>query len=176
MSKFLARIAILILVAGPVLAQSDSQSSTTLGPRNLYLFDGAQALLAGDADEGVRLTLQGLAMAHGQREVKAGHANLCAGFLMLGQAETALVHCDWVLEHDEFHGDFSGVGDTGFFYVPIGTSVVAAFLDSGTCAVLFFGEVCGDFGGYRDFAACVHFMFGSVVGDACVVYGKVVDV
>jgi hypothetical protein len=103
MSKFLARIVILILVAAPVLAQNDVQSSTTLGPRNLYLFDGAQALMAGEADEGVRLTRQGLVMAHGQREVKAGHANLCAGFLMLGQAETALVHCDWVLELDEFH-------------------------------------------------------------------------
>jgi len=59
--------------------------------------------MAGNPEEGVSLTLRGLEVAHGLREKKIAHANLCAGFLLLGQAETALVHCDWVLERDPNH-------------------------------------------------------------------------
>jgi tetratricopeptide (TPR) repeat protein len=88
-----------------VQAQSDDkvQSKTVLGPSNIFLYDGANALLAGDAEEGVPLTLKGLQVAHGQREQKIAHSNLCAGFLMLGQAETALEHCNWVLEIDPYN-------------------------------------------------------------------------
>jgi len=88
-----------------VQAQSDDQvqSKTVLGPSNMFLYDGANALLAGDAEEGVPLTLKGLQVAHGQREQKIAHSNLCAGFLMLGQAETALEHCNWVLEIDPYN-------------------------------------------------------------------------
>jgi tetratricopeptide (TPR) repeat protein len=88
-----------------VQAQSDdkAESKTVLGPSNIFLYDGANALLAGDAEEGVPLTLKGLQVAHGQREKKIAHSNLCAGFLMLGQAETALEHCNWVLEIDPYH-------------------------------------------------------------------------
>jgi hypothetical protein len=81
----------------------DAQSKTVLGPSNIYLFDGANELLAGNADKGVPLTMKGLELAHGLREKKVGHANLCAGFMMLGQPETALVHCNWVLERDQYH-------------------------------------------------------------------------
>jgi tetratricopeptide (TPR) repeat protein len=45
----------------------------------------------------------GLNMAQGLHEEKVGHANLCAGFMLLGQAETALEHCNWVLELDPYH-------------------------------------------------------------------------
>jgi len=96
--------AVLVLATFRVSASSEEVGSkTVIGPSNAYLFDGANALLAGDAEEGVRLTLRGLEFAHGRREEKAAHANLCAGFLMSGQPETALVHCNWVLEVDEFH-------------------------------------------------------------------------
>ena len=40
-------------------------SKTVLGPRNVYLYDGANTLKAGDGEEGVRLTLLGLNSAHG---------------------------------------------------------------------------------------------------------------
>jgi tetratricopeptide (TPR) repeat protein len=88
-----------------VQAQSDdrAESKTVLGPSNIFLYDGANALLAGDPEEGVPLTLKGLQVAHGLREQKIAHSNLCAGFLMLGQAETALEHCNWVLEIDPYN-------------------------------------------------------------------------
>jgi len=79
------------------------EPKTVLGPRNIYLHDGANALIAGDIEEGVRLTRRGLELAHGAREEKAGHANLCAGYLLLDQPEEALVHCNWVLERDASH-------------------------------------------------------------------------
>ncbi len=99
----LTLLVVMSLLATQAIAEEAAGSKTVIGPRNVYLYDGANALLARDVDEGVMLTLKGLAMAHGQREVKVGHANLCAGFLLLGQAETALEHCNWVLERDPYH-------------------------------------------------------------------------
>ena len=103
MRNYLALFAMTLLAAVRVNADEGVGSKTVIGPSNMYLYDGANALIAGDAEEGVQLTLRGLEFAHGQREVKIAHANLCAGFLLLGQAETALVHCDWVLAVDEYH-------------------------------------------------------------------------
>jgi len=103
MRKYLVLLAISLVAAVPVYADEDSQAKTVIGPTNMYLFDGANELLAGDADEGVSLTMKGLEFAQGLREQKIGHANLCAGFLMLGQPETALAHCNWVLERDPYH-------------------------------------------------------------------------
>ena len=96
-------LAMTMLAAVQVYADREADSKTVIGPRNIYLHDGASALMAGDAEEGVPLTLKGLKIAHGLHEKKVAHANLCAGFLLLGQAETALEHCDWVLERDPYH-------------------------------------------------------------------------
>lgn len=87
----------LMLIAGAGVARAE-ESKTVIGPRNIYLYDGSQALLAGDGEEGVRLTLLGLTRAHGTRELRTAHGNLCAGYIMLDQPKQALVHCDWVLE------------------------------------------------------------------------------
>lgn len=103
MARNLILLAITILAAVQVYADDEAETKTVIGPRNVYLYDGANALLAGNPTEGVPLTLKGLEFAHGLREEKAAHANLCAGFLLLGQAETALEHCDWVLERDSSH-------------------------------------------------------------------------
>ena len=103
MARNLILLAITILAAVQVYADDEAETKTVIGPRNVYLYDGANALLAGNPTEGVPLTLKGLEFAHGLREEKAAHANLCAGFLLLGQAETALEHCDWVLERDSNH-------------------------------------------------------------------------
>jgi len=84
-------------------AASTEQSKTVLGPKNINLYDGANALMAGDGEEGVRLTLLGLELAQGARERKVGHSNLCAGYLIIDQPDTALVHCNWVLERDPRH-------------------------------------------------------------------------
>ena len=103
MVQRLTLLAMTMLAAVQVYADVEADSKTVIGPRNLYLYDGANALMAGDAEEGVQLTLRGLEFAHGLHEKKIAHANLCAGFLLLGQAETALQHCDWVLERDPYH-------------------------------------------------------------------------
>ncbi len=99
-------LAILVLLIAGAAASADeqkAQSKTVIGPRNINLHDGANALLAGDIEEGVRLTALGLEHAATTRERKIGHSNLCAGYLMLEQLETALWHCNWVLERDENH-------------------------------------------------------------------------
>lgn len=83
--------------------ESKATSKTVLGPSNYNLYDGAQALLAGDAEEGVRLTLIGLKMHATKREEKIGHSNLCAGYLLLRQYDSALHYCNWVLERDPNH-------------------------------------------------------------------------
>ena len=51
----------------------------------------------------MQLTLKGLQFANGRLEEKTAHSNLCAGFLLLNQLDTALIHCNWVLERDPGH-------------------------------------------------------------------------
>jgi tetratricopeptide (TPR) repeat protein len=103
MSRLWVVLALFMLSAAHSQTDQDPNAKTVIGPSNIFLYDGARALMAGDAEEGVRLTLQGLAVASGLREKKIAHSNLCAGFVLLGQAATALGHCDWVLEHDPYH-------------------------------------------------------------------------
>ena len=103
MSKILTLIAMMILATVQAYADDTANSKTVIGPRNVYLYDGAIALMAHDAAEGVPLTLKGLEIAQGRREEEAGHSNLCAGFLMLNQPVTALEHCNWVLGRNPNH-------------------------------------------------------------------------
>jgi len=96
---------VVLLAALALLSQASAtdQSKTVIGPRNVHIADGADALMAGDGEDGVRLTLLGLAAAHGAYEKKIAHANLCAGYLLLEQPQTALEHCNWVLERYDAH-------------------------------------------------------------------------
>jgi len=94
-------LATLLLAASP--AAMSEESKTVIGPSNIDLYDGANALMAGDGEEGVRRTLRGLERAQGPREIIIAHSNLCAGYLLINQPETALVHCNWVLERDDTH-------------------------------------------------------------------------
>lgn len=91
------------LLLAPSPATSNEESKTVLGPENIYLHDGANALKAGNGEDGVRLTLLGLRTAKGPREEKIGHANLCAGFLLINEPDKALEHCNWVLDRDPMH-------------------------------------------------------------------------
>ena len=77
------------------------EATTIIGPRNLPLHDGAQALMAGDNEEGVRLTLEGLEIAHGKREEEAALSNLCAGYIKMGQYSEALKYCDILLTRND---------------------------------------------------------------------------
>ena len=57
----------------------------------------------GDADEGVRLTLEGVNRAMNDRERLTAYSNLCAGYIMLEQLEDALFYCDMAIELNDRH-------------------------------------------------------------------------
>jgi tetratricopeptide (TPR) repeat protein len=81
--------------------QGEAAAATTVvGPRNAPLYDGAQALQAGNAAEGVRLTLEGLRLAQGTREEETALSNLCSGYLRLRQFTEALEYCNRLLERN----------------------------------------------------------------------------
>ena len=79
------------------------ESRTVIGPSNPELQYGAEALLAGDAEEGVRLTLLGLKRAVGKRDRHVAWSNLCAGYVLLKEYETALSYCNRVIDENDQH-------------------------------------------------------------------------
>jgi tetratricopeptide (TPR) repeat protein len=95
------RIAIVgcfLLLAANSFGQNNK---TVLGPSNVPLQQGAEALKAGDGKEGVRLTSIGLSQAQGSRERRTAKSNLCAGYAMLEEYDRALPYCDEVLLEDD---------------------------------------------------------------------------
>lgn len=80
--------------------KSQTVPTTIIGPRNVPLHDGAEALLAGHNETGVQLTLQGLKLALGKREEEAALSNLCAGYFMLQQYDEAMKYCDLLLQRN----------------------------------------------------------------------------
>ncbi len=93
---------VVCLCVAAAVAQGQ-ESKTVLGPSNIDLYYGAEALLAGDAEEGVRLTLLGVKRAANSRDRITGMSNLCAGYIMLEQYETGLSYCDMVLAENDRH-------------------------------------------------------------------------
>ena len=91
-------VAIVLMAWSQVAAEEDNR--TIIGPRNVPLAEGAAALNAGDVEEGVRLSLRGLEMAQGKRELKTAHSNLCAGYLLMDKPHVALKHCDEAIAID----------------------------------------------------------------------------
>lgn len=83
--------------------RTDTGQKTVLGARNQPLKDGADALLAGDWERGVRLTHEGLKQAFGKREEEAALSNLCAGYLQLHKYDTALMYCEMLLARNPDH-------------------------------------------------------------------------
>lgn len=112
----------LLLIFGGVVAadvhDSEMQPKTVIGPRNPDLRDGAHELMAGRAEEGIRLTERGLAAAIGQRERQAGLANLCAGYLMIEKYETALEYCDEALAEND--RNWRALSNRALIYVKTG--------------------------------------------------------
>lgn len=69
-------------------------SRTVIGAENSLLSVGAQALLAGRYEEGIRLTLLGLERAGMSDQMRAGGlSNLCAGFAALNETSQAIEYC-----------------------------------------------------------------------------------
>lgn len=102
-------IVFIIALLVPVLAAaqsnraltSDANNTVVVGERNPQLADGAQALLKGDAERGVALTLRGLKVALGEREHEAALSNLCAGYILLAKYKSALIYCDMLLVRND---------------------------------------------------------------------------
>ena len=116
-----AAMIIAVLFAPLAMAQnadrikSESNAVTTIGQRNPALYEGAQALLAGHDEEGIRLTLQGLEMAQGRREEEAALSNLCAGYIRLKQYDTALMYCEMLLARNE--NSWRGYNNRAVIYI-----------------------------------------------------------
>ncbi len=91
------------------------ESKVVLGPRNLDLADGAQELLAGNATEGIELTLRGLKSAHGKRERESALSNLCAGYIMIDRLDSALMYCNMLLLSNDRH--WRGYNNRALIYV-----------------------------------------------------------
>jgi tetratricopeptide (TPR) repeat protein len=85
------------------LSGNTQDSMTVIGPTNPDLSLGATELLAGNGEEGVRLTLLGLQVATTRRDRLTGMSNLCAGYIMLEEMDEALSYCDRVIAENDRH-------------------------------------------------------------------------
>ena len=101
----LALFAFVLLASVLLLTESAAaatEGNVVLGPtKNTRLQDGASALMVGNAEDGVRLTLEGLNVARGTREKRSALSNLCAGYLMLELLDKALFYCNEALSFTE---------------------------------------------------------------------------
>jgi len=75
-------------------------SATVIGSQNELLSSGAAALQEGRTDLGIRLTLEGLKLPSSAHDLAAGHANLCAGYVLVRLYADALTHCDTAIGLD----------------------------------------------------------------------------
>lgn len=93
-------LAVLFVCANTATAGGQAgRGDVTVGPtKNAKLQDGAGALNVGNAEDGVELTLAGLREARTPRERRTALSNLCAGYLMLEELDTALNYCNDALE------------------------------------------------------------------------------
>lgn len=101
LSRFRYRCCLSALLCFALLPAAAQDSRTVIGPSNPPLQEGANALLSGDAEDGVRLTLVGLSQATTAKERHTAMSNLCAGYVMLGRDETGLEFCDRVIEETD---------------------------------------------------------------------------
>ena len=113
-------VSVLLASGGNVLAENgqqraDAGSKTVVGVRNLPLKDGADALLAGRWEDGIRLTHIGLEQAFGAREEEAALSNLCAGYLQTGKYDTALMYCEMLLARNPDH--WRGYNNRALIYI-----------------------------------------------------------
>ena len=93
-------VSVVLLACQSVCAK---QSTTVIGPSNVDLAAGAGELLAGNGEEGVRLSLKGMRYAASKADKVTGMSNLCAGYFMLDDLDEALLYCDSALELDDSH-------------------------------------------------------------------------
>jgi len=100
MQRFRQFVVPLFAAALLAAAAPAQEHRIVVGPRNVELQDGADALLAGDAERGVRLTEVGLEHAASRRERLMGMSNLCAGYILLERYDDGLELCSRVIDED----------------------------------------------------------------------------
>jgi tetratricopeptide (TPR) repeat protein len=83
----------LVLRAAQAEPPPAASSNTVLGP-NAMLADGALALMNGQWEKGIQLTLMGLSGVASNDDRAAGYANLCAGYVAIKKYDRALQNCD----------------------------------------------------------------------------------
>jgi tetratricopeptide (TPR) repeat protein len=94
-------LAVLALLATPpAKAKESANSATIIGTTNVLLSQGAEQLQNGHAEEGLRLTLEGLKEGGDVRDLAAGHANACAAYALLMKWDDALGECNQALALD----------------------------------------------------------------------------
>lgn len=77
----------------PQVSQQQADSRTVIGVSNEYFNAGAQAILARQYDEGIRLTQLGLDRPASERDRAAALSNLCAAFAAKGEPDRAIERC-----------------------------------------------------------------------------------
>jgi len=107
-----------LLFALLLAAAAEPDSRTVIGPTNVNLADGSQALLAGDAEEGVRLIHLGLSSATGRRDRQVALSNLCAGYAMLEEYDKGLRFCDQAIEMND--RNWRALNNRALIYVKLG--------------------------------------------------------
>lgn len=115
MSRLVAFVIAIVTATLLVSAPRSEENKVVIGPRNLDLHEGAQELMAGNAEDGVALTLRGLQTAQGKREKEAALSNLCAGYIMINDLDTALKYCDMLLSSNDRH--WRGYNNRALIYV-----------------------------------------------------------
>ena len=78
LTKHLTTLAIVLCFSVLLCSVRADESKAVIGPSIPELQDGANALLAGNAEEGVRFTLIGLKHAASRRDPQTARSNLCA--------------------------------------------------------------------------------------------------
>ena len=101
LTKHLTALAIVVCCGVLLCNVRANESKTIIGPSIAKLQDGANALLAGNAEEGVRLAMIGLKHVASRCDRQTALSNLCAGYIMLEQLDTALKYRNRVLEENE---------------------------------------------------------------------------
>ena len=95
MARLLLRGVVVCLVASSAAAQTEQTpgSRTVFSDGNENLSAGADAIRAGQYDDGIRLTTMGLERGANLNDKAAALSNLCAAYAVKGQLDLAIKTC-----------------------------------------------------------------------------------
>ncbi len=92
-------LAALLCLALPISvgAEAVPDNKVVVGPHNLYLAEGVNALKAGEPERAVKLLKKGLKFTHGERDFAITLSNICAAYVLLEQYPRAIEYCSQAL-------------------------------------------------------------------------------